>query len=218
MKIYRYVLFVLTICILLPLAAYPQRRALRVPLNVVIDNVVAQVGGIRSDVLGVYTDGVGGVSAGIDEYGWFGFNTGALGRTVTADYSVVNVINNTGLPVSETLRGSFVTFVTPTKFQDMTNESFQCVGAALTFSYNDTAGTQRSSGYRRGDSDTAWVKVYRQDVNTWILTTGPQSDCSGTSTDGLARVRERKTKGKTTPELVYGTYIMPFKMTLTRKP
>ncbi|MEO7674370.1 MAG: hypothetical protein ABIU09_09890 [Pyrinomonadaceae bacterium] len=205
------------ICGIFVISAQAQKRSAKVYLNVTLDNTVAQVGGLRSDGQ-QYSDGVNGVTASIDEYGWLGLDTGLLGRTITADYSVPINIVTTGLPAIETRRGVFRTFVTSLKFQDMTVGSFQCVGAALTFIYGDIAGTERSSGYRRGDSDTAWVKVYRQNVDTWVLTTGPQSDCGGTSSDGLARVRERKTKGKTTPESIYGTYMMPFAMTLTRKP
>lgn len=211
-------LFILAvvICGIFVISAQAQKRAAKVYLNVTLDDTVAQVGGLRSDGQ-QYSNGVNGVTAAIDEYGWLGFDTGSLGRTITADYSVPINIVTTGLPATETRRGDFRTMITSLKFQDMTVDSFQCVAAVLTFSYGDTAGTQRSIGYRRGDSDTAWVKVYRQNADTWILTTGPQSDCSGTSSDGVARVRERKTKGKTTPETIYGTYMMPFAMTLTRK-
>ena len=66
----------------------------------------------------------------------------------------------------------------------------------------------------------------RVDLDTWTIESATSLDkdihptCSmpsDSSLDHLAIVRERKTKGKTTPEITFGSYIMPFKITLRRK-
>ena len=223
----KYKLFILTLMfsVLLVVSVSGQKRSQRVSLSVTIHNI-GEFG--PSGILGDgydYIDGTNSVTAGIDEYGWFGFNSGT--RQVTANYERPIEPTNATLPGSETRTGAnFKTFVTNLKFQDMKIEEVQCVGAALTFNYSDSAGTQRSSGYRRGDSNSAWAKVTRVDLDTWTIESATYLDkdsnpsCSmpsDPSLDHVAIVRERKTKGKTTPEITFGSYTMPFKITLRRR-
>ena len=146
----KYQLFILTLIFsaLLVVGVSGQKRSQRVSLSVTVHNSgVYNPNGITGDGSD-YVDGVNSVTAGIDEYGWFGFNSGL--RTLTANYGMPVLINNAPYPTgSETRTGViFKTFVTNLKFQDMSSGAVQCVGAALTFNYPDAAGTQRSTGYR----------------------------------------------------------------------
>ncbi|MDQ3750759.1 MAG: hypothetical protein M3367_17340 [Acidobacteriota bacterium] len=209
------------ICLSLTLISFAQRRATPVNLNVTIDDLVSQTAGIRSDGLGTYLTGQDSVTAQLTEYGWFNFVSGT--RVVNAIYSTPVEIGAT-LPVSMDSRTNvnIKTFVTSLKFQDMAIGQSQCVGAAVNINLNDTAQTVRTIGYRGGRgtiTNTAYVYVTHPDANTWILEPTPQTNCGGTdnSLDNIARIRDAKTKGKTVPDTDYGRYLMPFRLTLTRR-
>jgi hypothetical protein len=202
-------------------SSFGQRRTLPVRLNVTIDDIVSQTAGIQSDGAGAFQDGQHAVTAVLTEYGWFNFISGT--RTVTAVYSTpIEILTPLATPSESGTGVTVKTFVTSLKIQDMAIGQSQCVGMAVNFSYNDPARTVRTIGYRAGRgtiTTTGYVLITHPNADTWILEPTPQTSCGGTdnSLDNIARIRDATTKGRPTPDIDYGRYYLPFRLTLTRQ-
>ena len=208
------------VCFSAVLNVLAQGRPTPVNLKVTFDDNVSQVAGIRSDGMGPYFNGNQSVEAVLTEHGWFNFVSGA--RTVTAVYSdpVDGIV--TPLPASETRTGvNIKTIVTSLKIQDMAVEQSQCVRLGVNIAYADAAKTIRTIGYQAGHgtiTNTAWAFLTHPDADTWIIEVAPQTNCGAdNSLDSVARIRDTKTKGKAVPDIDYGRYRMPLRLTLTRQ-
>jgi hypothetical protein len=97
----------------------------------------------------------------------------------------------------------------------------KCVGFAVNINPGGTAQTVRTIGYRAGRgiiTNTAWVNAVRLSADTWLLEPRPQSlRGADDPLNSVARVRDSATKGKNIPDIDYGRYSMPFRLTLTRQ-
>lgn len=224
------------ICFAITTNLFAQKTA-PVYLNVQIDDKISQqIYGIGSDGNGTYFHGQSSVSASFTQYGFFNFYSGD--RPVIAYYANSNGTNSQGdsqttmaLPLADT--GAGVTIKThnnSTYGQNMAEGQSLCMGVTVNRKIGDYT---RTIGYHAGRGtlrNTSYVKVTRlpNDINgkrVWTL----ESNTYGTTCmnsdgtlydniyDNIARIRDAKTSGKTAPDIDYGRYNMPFKLTLTEK-
>ena len=197
-------------------------------LNVAIDDLAAQVSGIRSDdpdgdpsTVNPYSHGTDSVSAQFTENGYFAFKSGA--RRVRAVYSMsLGDSQTTNILPAEDFRQNveFLTFVGDGVLQTMPVGAIRCQKFGVNIMLGDSAGTRRTIGYRAGRgtlTNTGYVKVTHPDNDTWVIESDTQGACPNGSNESVARIRDARTKGKTVPDVDYGRYVMPVRIILTRR-
>jgi hypothetical protein len=237
MKKLNVILAALVICFSISINAFAQKNKGVTPitLNVSIDDSVTQAiegdsvinVGVRSDGGGNYVHGSSGVEAQFLSSGVLSFKSGSLGqRWVNAYYSKKIEAGASVLPVTQDSPANveFLTFVNTAPFQDMGENSSRCQGLGINIfipGYTRTIGYQAGQGYLK---KTGYVKVNRlanqNGKGVWTIESNSSGTCTapdGVVYDDTATVADRKTSGKPSGDIIYGRYIMPFKLTLTQQ-
>lgn len=195
---------------------------------------------VESDGMGEYVDGVDGVSARLDRYGDLIVNFQADPRTgrrrVHFDYSCpanlatatvtcgsYPVDPPTGLQdrayISTVCREIGTGFpCTGPKIQEMHDGTEQCV--QLNWEFTDDVGQSWRNGFHRNrdlpnQAGTAYGVVTRIDANTWTVEPSGAS-CQGDNMPGVARTFRIETVRSKFVSHDFGTFWLPFKLTLTR--
>lgn len=195
---------------------------------------------IESDGFGEYVDGGQGVSARLDRYGnlivnfqvdprtgqrrvQFDYSCPASGASVTC--GLVPAEPPSGLQdrayISTVCRevGTGVPCSSPA-VQDMAVGKEQCV--QLNWEFTDGAGRSWRNGFHRNrdlpnQQGTAYGVVTRNSADTW--TVEPRAaDCQAGNVPGVARTFKIETVRSKSIYYDFGTFWLPFKLTLTRMP
>jgi len=189
---------------------------------------------VESDGMGDYVDGVVGVSARLDRYGNLIVNFHAdprTGRQVHFDYSCTTSAT-CGFPPAEPPSGlqdrAYISTVcrevgtglpcSSPGIQEMPDGTEQCV--QLNWEFTDVFGQSWRNGFHRNrdlpdQEGTAYGVVTRIDANTW--TVEPRvADCQGGNMPGIARTFRIDTVRSKVVYTDFGTFWLPFKLTLTR--
>ena len=223
------ILAAIAICLGISINGFAQKVA-PVYLNVQIDDSIGQQsnGGIGSDNLtsgtDTYVHGTQSVTAAFTQYGFFTFNSGT--RFVKAYYSSP-LYDSLTLPTpTDSSQGvKITTHNNSTYAQNMTVGQVLCMALSVNI---PVVGYSRIIGYHAGHgtlTNTSYVKVTRLPNNfygkgVWTIESNSQGTCissDGMVYDNTARIRDAKTSNKPAPEIDYGRYNMPFKLTLTGK-
>jgi hypothetical protein len=181
---------------------------------------------IRGDGQGVYTDGVQGVEAVLDQYGTFAFNTFALTgnkaalRWVVYDFNDPVDPSNTYRPNPSNLENYHFSTGAPNNttivpIQNLGvngNPSSECIYMGNSFAYSRTISWRVS--FHKGLEDvstspTAYAVVTRVSVSPAVWTIAPSGSCSPIS--NVASLRANDTS------FLYGYYNLPFLFTLRAK-
>lgn len=224
-------LLVLAICLIVSINSFAQKST-SVYLNVEIDdNTSQQLFGIGSDGNSSYPHGQNSISAAFTQYGFFSFNSGS--RIVNAYYSNSTGSNSLGdsattktLPVKDSSASvQILTHNNSTYAQNMIIGQVLCMALSVKVKVGDYT---RTIGYHAGHgtlANTSYARVTRLPNNSngkgvWTIESNSQGTCKssdGMVYDNIARVRDVKTSGKPAPDVDYGRYNMPFKLTLTQR-
>jgi hypothetical protein len=179
--------------------------------------------GIQNDGVGAYTDGNQNVSAVLDQYGTFAFNTLAKGRTATrwVTYNFNNPVDpaNSYRPNPSNLENNhfstgasnFQPFIPIQNLGVNGNPVSECIYMGNSVA-NST--TQWRVSYHKGledlaNSPTAYAVVTRQSVSPAVWTITPSGACSPIS--NVASLRSGDSS------ILYGYYRIPFLFTLRAK-
>lgn len=181
---------------------------------------------ITSDGKGDYVDGVDYVSAVLDQYGTFAFNTLGSGKPKTVVVRWVNYNFNKPVDPANTYRPTsstnynyhFSTGGSPfgtnpvIPIQNLGingNPSTECIymGNGLTDGTNAWRVSFHKGIEDTQDSPTAFAVVTRKTINPAVWTIGPSGPCSPNS--NVASLRDNATS------FLYGYYYLPFYFELT---
>jgi hypothetical protein len=190
---------------------------------------------IKSDLAGDYVDGEQGVSARLDRYGDlivnFQADPRAGRRQVSFDYSCATSgtcgSSPDEMPIGLQDRGYISTVCrevstgfpcTSPKIQEMPDGTEQCV--QLNWEFTDVFGQHWRNGFHRNrdlpnQEGTAYGVVTRIDANTWTVEPRAAA-CQGDNMPGIARTFRIETVRSKVVTHDFGTFWLPFKLTLTR--
>ena len=226
-------LTVAAIFLCVTISVFAQKKSPSTLLNVVIDDSVSGSYGVQSDdtdktdtTTRPYKNGTESVQAVFDSNGHFVFNSGTrlISFLYTQPYPYdVNKILATDTQLGVKARTFPINTIDYVPMQNMTIGTSQCLGLGWELPEGDVEGTKREIGYHyfRGDkTQTAYI-VVTYDGNAWTIESVDRKGCGSTGdpyVNDAARVRDTKTvKGKITDYDIYGLYLMPFKLVLTRQ-
>jgi hypothetical protein len=224
---------VMTIGIVVTADASKPQSLPRVPLTVTVDDIdsTGLPTQIRSDGFGPYVDGQDGVAASLDAYGdlivdWQTRTSQA--RRVSFEYSRPHI--PVGPPPPSHANGDvyLASIAEPalprTPIQLMVAGSEQCVRLHWMSTLSDSNAQWRTS-YRRPANgpvqDSSYAVVTRVDADTWEVEP-KDAACNVDHLNGItpiptvATVIRAAIKGQFVA-VDYGTYYMPFKLTLRRR-
>ena len=176
-----------------------------------------------------YIDGVDGVAASFNKYGYLTINfqdDGGSARTVSFDYSAptpTTIQAVPSMPIVSPKVISFKVFDPYTNLQDMTLGQSQWIGVG--WSFNNGGSASRNHGFQYGQQagQTAYAVITCVETDgtgkctTWELEPKEFLPNNPLERQDVAKVRDTTTvRGKATVT-DYGHYYLPFKLTLVRK-
>ena len=210
------------------------KKLAAVPLSVVIESTTSAgvAARITDDGQGAYVDGVGGTAASIDQHGNLIIR---FGRQVGFDYGErIEDLRDPGVtdePVSGWYSTSYISSLNSRQppLQDLVEGQQQCI--KLNWQRDLPGGGWLRLGFNRGPDDTlrdttSYAVVTRDDQDMWriepasgVTCNTNESNASGPygNPDATALVfTQVSTRGRWVYTF-YGTYRLPFRLTLTRK-